>query len=509
MIRVLFIILAVVSMVLAFVLSISWLYLVAAGMLVTAAVILTLDTRSRLRRSAVAGSRPNPDPVSKAPEDLKSLGIMEIRPKGTTGSGDSGSASRTSHQAPASRGQTAGESASEPGLRAVHEPAAMAGETGAGRTQGTAGENSPPDGASPGTRVEQAETASPEIPPGETISAVRALAPRTPTGNPPSNPPAYDPSRVGVVRKRARTARIMVEGVSESLNGEVVLSTLRALRAAVDATTVTLLRQVEGPLGYSVDAIVSRNSFARSGGQFTVGAPLVASSGTLIPLVLKCMGPDGFNARRLGYYHEPIAIHKVAFVPLTNHGKTYLLVADSMLDEAFDEPDAVRMLKEFGRLMQALVAEPLQQQSSGDGVGALRPRREIIAEEMSAARDAGRPLALALVHLNRGDGLKSSDLSATEIALESRLASSTDGGRVERFGELIFGVLQSRTVDQVAGWASDLHAGLGKEGGVLAGPVSIGVAMLDERHDSPDALRADATAALRESYETGECIILE
>ncbi len=39
--------------------------------------------------------------------------------------------------------------------------------------------------------------------------------------------------------------------------------------------------------------------------------------------------------------------------------------------------------------------------------------------------------------------------------------------------------------------------------------MSVGIAMLDDRHDGPDELRSDATAALRESFETGECIILE
>jgi len=32
---------------------------------------------------------------------------------------------------------------------------------------------------------------------------------------------------------------------------------------------------------------------------------------------------------------------------------------------------------------------------------------------------------------------------------------------------------------------------------------------LQERHQSPEQFRADATAALREAYETGTCTILE
>ncbi|MBO6574164.1 MAG: hypothetical protein JJ896_02010 [Rhodothermales bacterium] len=463
MIRVLFIILAVVSMALAFVLSISWLYLASAAMLVAAAVILTLDTRKRLRRTAVAGSRAAPG-VSRPTEDLQSLGIMEIRPKAT------GNAAR-----PAVDGASvAAEVSVLPPVSEMRGGDGAASDSKDAETQATA------------------ESAG---------SQPVAVAPPPPTEPAP---------RVGVVRKRARTARIMVEGVADQSRSEVVLSTFRALRAAVDATTIALLREEQSPLGYSLEAIVSRNSFARSGGRFTVAKPLATSRATLQPQVFACTGPKGFNARRLGYYHEPIAIHTVAFVPLAGSGASWLLVADSMSDNAFDSEESQRMLREFGRLIQALVGESASEttQRSSEVDEDLRPRREIIAEEMQAARDSAQPLSLALVHLNRGEGLNEAEVSSSESALSSRLAMATSDGRVERFGELTFGVLQTRAVDDIVRWASDLHVDF-RSSSALGGAVSIGVAMLDPRHDSPDALRADATAALRESYETGECVILE
>jgi hypothetical protein len=300
----------------------------------------------------------------------------------------------------------------------------------------------------------------------------------------------------------------MVEGISPALREEVVLSTLRALRAAVDATTVALLREETSPLGYTVEAIISRNAFARSGGRFAAADPLTKSGQALIPVTHRCNGSGGFDAKRLGYYHEPIAIHEVAFVPMRRQQETYLLVADTMLDDALGEPEAVRMLSEFARLIQALIGEPVPAQDGPEGES-LRPRREIIAEEMNDARSVNRPLALTLVHLNRSEDLADEDRPAIELAMEARLRQSASDGRVERFGELTYGILRQQDIEEIAQWASGLHRSLRNEKGTLNGGVSVGVAMLAERHEGPDELRGDATAALRESFETGECVILE
>jgi hypothetical protein len=142
----------------------------------------------------------------------------------------------------------------------------------------------------------------------------------------------------------------------------------------------------------------------------------------------------------------------------------------------------------------------------------LRPRREIIADEMEEARTGKAPLALALVYLNRAEAVGESGegtLREVDSVFHERLQSSTSDGRVEKFGELTYGVFRRVEVDDAARWASDLQARMAGEAGLLEGGVSVGVAMLGDRHDGPDQLRSDATAALRESYETGECVILE
>jgi hypothetical protein len=81
MLRVLFIILAVVSIALAIVLGQPLLYLVALALLVGAALLLTMNMRRK--------HRDVPETFMQAPEqpneDLASLGIMDIKPKSVPG----------------------------------------------------------------------------------------------------------------------------------------------------------------------------------------------------------------------------------------------------------------------------------------------------------------------------------------------------------------------------------------------------------------------------------------
>ena len=463
MIRVLFIILAVVSMVLAFVLSISWLYLVSAGMLIAAAAILTLDTRKRIRRTAVAGSRPPVTPEPK--DDLKSFGIMEIKPVQKTRESETPSIAPAPERPASDSALETASLFSEPDSEAGHSPSEPAQNT-------------------------------------RDIEGTTVTHESTTVGQPRPHL-----SGVGVVRKRARTPKIMVEGVTEALRGDVVLSILRGLRSAVSATTVTLLRQEKAPLGYSVEAMVSQNSFARSGGRFTVAQALVTGGATLQPIIARCNGPKGFNARRLGYYHEPIAINKVAFIRLTTGENGYLLVCDSMSPDAFEDEDSERMMRDFSRLVQSLVGGATDSEPAQSKAGALRPRREIIAEEMTAARGATEPLALALVYLD--SDLGDTERTAAEGVLAERLATSSLESRVERFGELTYGVMHRKTADDAAKWASGLLQRFRDDPSGLSGGLSVGVAIMSDRHKGADSLRADATSALKESYETGECIILE
>ncbi len=80
---------------------------------------------------------------------------------------------------------------------------------------------------------------------------------------------------------------------------------------------------------------------------------------------------------------------------------------------------------------------------------------------------------------------------------------------MEHFGELVYGVFYAGEAAEVEPWVMSIQEQLLEESGPLAGGVSIGIAVLKDRHDDAEAFRADANAALREAFETGACTIVE
>ncbi|RMH49431.1 MAG: hypothetical protein D6685_19165, partial [Bacteroidetes bacterium] len=180
-----------------------------------------------------------------------------------------------------------------------------------------------------------------------------------------------------------------------------------------------------------------------------------------------------------------------------------------------------QILTGFGTLLGTLLAPASGAAPTGaeagdtdaaDAADAPRPRRAIIAEEMEAARSAGHALALALIHLNDADAIAArgpDHVAAEEDALAARIAAVAPESRVERFGELTYGVFFRGAITAFDAWAVQLRDGLTVHAAPDAPPVSIGIALLQDRHDTPEAFRADAMDALREAYETGTCTILE
>ncbi len=291
----------------------------------------------------------------------------------------------------------------------------------------------------------------------------------------------------------------------------VLTPCLEALRAALEAQTVALLVQEDVSLEYRVLGISSEMGGVPPGWTFTAPVPLLAPSMVDRPVTVREVSGELYEA--LGYYTEtPPRVAEVALspIPFTHEGALYFLVADTPEPGRFDRLSASTLLLEFGRLLATILE--LQQPRKKAAARAYRPRREIIAEEMTWARSRGEPLALALVHLNRADAIAAEGpvaLAAAEQALKAALQESAPDQRVERFGELTYGVFYRAPVPEVEAWAARLQAQLAEASGWLAGGVSIGVAVLQERHQSPEQFRADATEALREAYETGTCTILE
>ncbi len=291
----------------------------------------------------------------------------------------------------------------------------------------------------------------------------------------------------------------------------VLTPCLEALRAALEAQTVALLVQEDVSLEYRVLGISSEMGGVPPGWTFTAPVPLLAPSMVDRPVTVREVTGELYEA--LGYYTKtPPRVAEVALspIPFTHEGALYFLVADAPEPGRFDRLSASTLLLEFGRLLATILE--FQQSRKEEAARAYRPRREIIAEEMTWARSRGEPLALALVHLNRADAIAAEGpvaLAAAEQALKAALQESAPDQRVERFGELTYGVFYRAPVPEVEAWAARLQAQLAEAGGWLEGGVSIGVAVLQERHQSPEQFRADATEALREAYETGTCTILE
>jgi len=137
-----------------------------------------------------------------------------------------------------------------------------------------------------------------------------------------------------------------------------------------------------------------------------------------------------------------------------------------------------------------------------------KPRREIITEEMERSRSADHPLSLALVYLNGGESAEG-EVGELEEAMCSRLKNVALDARVERFGELTYGIFYHGAKAGIAAWAGRIQDGFPAEDTKLPGGVSVGVAVMQDRHQSADELRSDATAALQEAFSSGECIIVE
>jgi len=447
MLRVLFIILAVVSIALAIVLGQPLLYALALVLLISAGMLLTLNMRRK--------HRDVPETFMQAPEqpeeDLSALGIMEIKPvKVGANSNDVEDDSYTA---------------------ALEEEKVDAGHTSS----------------------------------------------EQPSDKPPHERPiesAVSP-RIGKARTKAPRPRIMVSEASSPSHADVLIPCLRSLRASVDAYTVCLLRQEDVPLRYNVEVMVSQNSYARSGGSYTAKEAMLSGHRALVPVVYPRVGPNGFPKSKLGYYHEPINIRQVAMVPVVpkKHDNLFLLVVDTMNDDGLEAASVRVLLEHYARLITTI----LDTEAEGgladlDAVKTVKPRREIIADEMVRAREDVHPLSLALVYLNQGEDLSgdgSTDVTKLEDTFSNRLKNVAVDARVERFGELTYGIFYHGAADGLARWAGGIQDAFPEADESLSGGVSVGVVVMKDRHSGADELRSDATAALQKAFQSGECIIVE
>lgn len=292
-----------------------------------------------------------------------------------------------------------------------------------------------------------------------------------------------------------------------------LVALLQAIRASAGGYSVCLVRQ-DGGNRYDVVAIVSEDEHVRAEKSISIHPSLLVEAMELAPVTVKDIGSEETTWEALGYYRHPVSVRQVAVAPVRvpDDELAYLLFIDALAWRDLDDPWQRLLLGQFATLIGTYLASPLPGDAIQKDRLRIRPRREIIAEEIENARTNELPLSLALIYLNRaeavaGQGVKA--LGTAERALQKALQEALLDGRLERFGELTYGVFHHEEVSDVEAWALSLQEQLAADTEHLAGGVSIGIALLHERHTTPDALRADATEALREAFETGACTIIE
>ena len=331
------------------------------------------------------------------------------------------------------------------------------------------------------------------------VSAARPVAQRA---SPPPSPPAPMSSE-RYAAAHSPLWRTAAPGAVAAL--------LDSLVAALGAQSAALLRYDEDGDAYVVDALA---------GMARPYAASFAAEGNALHQVdgdrsISLLEADALDALR--YHAEPeAAAGHAAALALDGPPMRVLLVADGAPGTSPFEGRALKHLGAYadllGHLLDAAATVPAGAEetppASDAQAGAakeVRPRADIIAEEMAAARAAERPLAFALVVPRDVEAIEEAGreaVSEAEDALFERLRAVEWSDRVERFGELLAGVFCPTGPTLAETWAERVAA--------TGPPVHIGVALLRARHADAEALRADAAEALRTAYERGEgCVIVE
>ena len=308
-----------------------------------------------------------------------------------------------------------------------------------------------------------------------------------------------------------------LSGADGPARSAAVAALLESARAALGAQTVALFwhdpedaqfaltaPQAEPAGAFVIDALVTDCEGVPGAGRFCATAALagvpddanVMLSGAALDAL---MYYDG-SASRPG---SAVAIP----VPAADAPTTFL-VADRPPEHAVFDADRLALLVGYARLVADLLALDAPPEWTPEDEaphdGPPRTRREIIAEEMAAARLDGRPLALALVYRADAEEVAAEGTRAVEqgeTLLRRRIERASPEGRVERFGELTYGVFMAASGEQIEGWAEELHTAPHPDGpDATTAPLLVGAVVLTDAHESPDTFRAAATRALEEAY---------
>lgn len=519
--RILFATLAVLSLLLAIVFSKTILYGLAIILVGLTVVSYLYDKKRDFLPGRAAGSGTGTNTQSQS--ELQSLGILEIKPKGSASKvKDPSSEEAVSTREAKAAGATETQTPDQDGVKSDTDPANKPSSTAkaekaakGSKKQKARSSRTPQGGAGDTAELFGDDMDEDHLPfePGEEVSVPRPVTPKPKKTKERSESATHaarsNPSRA--TPRRDQNYIAVQEALDEKL-GLVLLPCLASLRAAVNAHTVCVLSYKLDTTKYSIIGVVSKNGYARTSGSFISPVPLISSTKNRNTVEVMRVGKDGLLEDAVGYYRENIAVRNVATARIyaSSEAERYLLLADSFDESFVADATSCRLFDRYAQVIGPMLDMHFGPQDE-EAQGA-RPRREIIADEISNARAAQKDLALALIYLNDAEKVsqKSRDeISKIEEQLDKLLRRSTDKGRVEHFGELTYGVLYRGNVNDVERWAIRVQNEASKSGNGLSGGVSVGVAMLTDRHHGADELRTDASTALEEALETGACTILE
>ncbi|PEN06471.1 hypothetical protein CRI93_09315 [Longimonas halophila] len=356
----------------------------------------------------------------------------------------------------------------------------------------------------------------------------------------------------------AQTAKEAVEAdeTPDPAGDPRVEAFVRALRHSLQAHTVALLVQEEMALEYRIAGLDSAATAVQRSGSFSAPVPLVTARMSHADVTVRSLGDEPRLREALNYYSDDApSLQHVAVAPIQHaqQSATYFLLADGDADVPLPHQHTKRLLAQGASMLGHLLGyDPTalgpsipstdrdsrsgtataETQESGSSESAAaedemvdmttpspeverqgpRPRIEIVAEEMEEAYAAEAPLALALVHLNRADMIAEQGQDTVERAeqlLYETLQEAAPNQRVERFGELTYGVFHRAHVQDVEEWTLTVHRGMLRATGLLKGGVSIGVTVMGQRHETASDFRGEGMEALHEAYKSGAPVIID
>lgn len=469
--------LAAITAVIGVLMDSVWL-LVAAGAFFALALIVLIALAAR--RSRRRRKTPPPEPAASREEELRSLGLGEVRPK------NSGSDAASVSAPPAEPARPHGGIPVDQ-LTGEYDDT----EDDPYDDEGTGAAATPETGPLPSREAAAAwedaqadalrDLASSRDEPEEDVLAFEE-APSPPSESRPVLQAADDHS--------------FWQAHSPTAMG----SFLRALWAAAEVQTALLVAR-ESDDSFTLLAARSHLPAVYREGRFPADSFMKVADPERVITVLAAGDP---LTRHLPYYRHEAVVSEVAILPVAaRSGELIYLVADLPGDQpAFTDRQRILLLG-FAELLETLMTHPSEEAPTR----ALPTRRSIIAEEMGKARAQNRPLALALVYRTDAEAVSHrSEASIAEAERELRLfiEDLTAQGRIEHFGESMFGVMLPHDRNGARTWGERLIDRAERKDL----PIAVGVALLED-HEDPDHLRADAVNALHVAVQAGTPLVIQ